>query len=336
MADSSNNSRCDWYFSAGNIANIIYYTEIPVVFVFGIIGQSLLLVSMIHQAKKESACSYQIFLTISEIAVIITRTFMAVTYYWLSGFDGSGVPWFRSCYACMWVSARLAIPLENMLVTTSLFLAIAMSADRIFALGKPFVYKNINYRRHQAIACTICMLIGVSTSIFAIFQYYPETGENGIYTILPDDDFIQSMTAAVLDHARDIVRAIGTITLVCCDAAMIVLYRNYMKKVETIASSSEVKKRRKMQKILVVLALSESICNLVSMSSFILFYTMAYSYSNFYVCEYFLVTPLTDILIDVSAAADCFVAFAVSKAVRQSVYEAVPCLRRFASSTTGN
>src|SRR4051794_37869424 len=133
MNNSTDDDRCYWYKSAGQIADIIYsHAQMPILCIFGLIGQSLLLIAFYKQTRQEKAYWYQFLLTVSEIGVIISRVFYVITIYWLSGVQDLGANWFMSCFGCMWITAHFAFPIENMLETTSLFLAIAICADRIF------------------------------------------------------------------------------------------------------------------------------------------------------------------------------------------------------------
>lgn len=333
--NSTADPRCDWYHSAAQVVELICKIQMPILFTFGLLGQSLLLIALYQQSKKETAYWYQIVLTLSEVALIFTRASAVLLFYYLTAFEGTGPTWFSSCYGCLWVAAHFTIPLKNMFVTTSLLLAVVMSADRIFALGKPFVYKNIKHKRHQAIACATCVAIGISSSFFSTIQFYPKLGKSGFYFINIDSAFVASKIAVVLSQLRNAVQIIGTVALLCCNAVMIILYRKYVRKVENVGAASEVKKRREQKKVLMVLAVSESVCNLISMSAVISLYAMLFTIPNFNQCENPFITPLTDITVDVAAAADCYVAFIVSKTFRKMIFESVPCFRRFADATKG-
>lgn len=326
MNNSNSNTYCDWYIAAAEVTNYSYaYIVTPLLFIFGFTTQSLMLITFYRQAKKESGYWYQLFLAACDITVVVTRTFYVVTFDIL--FNGK-VTWCISNYGCMWITMHLSIPVANMFVTTSLLLAVAMSADRVFALGKPFLYKNINHKFHRVVACITCIIIGIGSSIFDIFRYDPGLGPDGFYTRKRNEAFTSSLVAIALSHLRDAIRGVGTLVLIICNVVMLVLYHKYTRKIASIGSSSEVKKRREKQKVLAILAISESVCNTLSMAALLTYYSLYYMYPNFINCENRFVSGLQDMITDFSAVADCFVVFVVSKTFRSMIFESVPCLKR--------
>lgn len=60
----------------------------------------------------------------------------------VNGFEGKTR--YRSSYVLMFYAANLAQPVTNTLIKTDQLFSVAMACDRIFALGKPFVYAKIN------------------------------------------------------------------------------------------------------------------------------------------------------------------------------------------------
>lgn len=330
----SNENQCAWK-EAGNIARYIFtYVEMPITFFLGLIGQLLALVTFFKQAKKEKAYYYQIIQTLNDMILIFCRSWFVVTYYWLSGYQSQngGTKWFRSCYVCMWITTHFPVPIENMFITSSVLLAVAMASDRVFALGKPFVYKNINHKRHQIVACSICILLGVFSSAFYIIAWYPELGVDGLHSLKYDNAYAESPFAVISVHLRNGIRGIGAIALLILDASMIILYRRHLSKVGNMTNSNEAKRRREQQKILTALSITESIGHLTSMSFFVLYYAMLYITPSFRECESLLIGPLTDMTQGISALADTYLPFIVSKAFRKMVFESIPALQRFSTT----
>lgn len=271
MTNSTNGSSdCSWSHSASDIAAFISYNVVmPFHFVFGLFSYSLAFVSFYKKAKEEKAFGYQIIVTISESIEVITFAIYVALFYWLSGAEnGEGAIWFRSSYGCMWFAAHFSFPLVNIFISLSMFLAVATAVDRAFALGKPLVYKQINRRRHHAIACTLCLIIAISSTVFDCFRFYPSLGWDGLYKFMLDKSFIFSLPAITLSHLRNAIRMAAAFALNLFNGAMIILYRRYISEVSQMTStnSSESKRRHEQQQIL-LLAVFESVFNVLSMAA---------------------------------------------------------------------
>lgn len=188
--------------------------------------------------------------------------------------------------------------------------------------------QKINHRKHQVIACAICAILGISSSVVDMFRLYPKLGNDRIYVTTTDQEFANSLAAAVLSHLRNAIRGLSTLILIILNVVMICLYRKNVGMSKNVVNSESNKKRRDAQKVLTVLALTESIFNLVIMSAPVIFYAMLYGYSDFG-CVLPFISPLLD-MADFSYIADCYMAFAVSKHFRKMIFQSVPCLKRFA------
>jgi hypothetical protein len=338
MNNSTNNTAintCEWFPAAGKTAQMFTYIGVtPFYFVFGLFGHALCLIAFYQQAKKEKEYAYQIYVTFSETFEVLAYAFFTLTMYWLSDGRGrTGVDWFRSSYGCMWITAHMSTPLVNVFVTSCLLFAVAMSADRIFALKKPILYKKINHKRHQRVALCICAFIGVSTSVFDCFRYYPllDTG-TGLYSIKPDSAFTGSLTGGSLAHLRNAVRAVGLVALIACNIAMIISYRNYTRQADSMQStnSTNAKKRADQQRTLVVLAACDSLFNTLAMTYFICFYGALYIYPPFATCQQYFFGPTGDGWIQLCDTMNFYVIFAFNKSFRQMIFRSVPGLKRFA------
>lgn len=285
----------------------------------GLTLHTLALFSFFRQARQETAYTFQIALTISNIFQIIARTFYGIIYYHLK----PGV-WFKKTYLIQWIYYHLTVSIENMAVTTTLFLALAMSLDRVFSLGKPLVYKNIRNSLHQAIAFIFCVLIGIMSSIYQTFNSYTSKTDDGLYVV------VWNLTPVFdsLGQWRNAVRAIGVSLLLISNFFVIVLFRRYMQKIGTIGTNStETKRRRDQQKTLVILALSGSFCTTISIGAFVAYYGLYYS--NFFVlpCQNTLGSYLQDVISDFCLIFDVIVSFSVNKSFRDMIFKSVRCSR---------
>lgn len=103
-----------------------------------------------HFAKsaKEKARTlkkkYQILYTITDLLKVIIVSLTNLLFNNLSGFRMPGPAWFRKSYIL--VLAAAVIPgVKQCFMTSSLLLSIAMAADRVFSIAKPFLYLSIDH-----------------------------------------------------------------------------------------------------------------------------------------------------------------------------------------------
>lgn len=177
----------------------------------------------------------------------------------------------------------------------------------------------------------ICVLIGVSSSLFDCFRFYPVLDQDGLYTLKLNDEYMSSIYANFLAQLRNAIRALAVLALVSCNAVMIILYRNFTRKVGQMTSmSSGERKRRRQQKVLIILAIFESFFNVCETTLLVQFYILLYLRPSFYYCQAVFLEPLYDGLIEVFDISDFYTVFVISKGFRQMIFESVPCLKRFA------
>lgn len=208
----ANNTTCflpDWYRVINEKTYFsVYYVVTPSYFVLGLFGHILFVSAFLQQLKHDSAYLYQIFTSANEILEIITFTLFVTTFHWFSGFVNPGANWFMANYACMWYAAHMAIPLINMFITSSMFLSLSTTADRLYALLRPFQYKNANHRRHKIAAFSFSFIVGIGTSVFDCFRFQL-TWNGDVNTMSVDEVYVGSMTATVLAELRNAVRILG-------------------------------------------------------------------------------------------------------------------------------
>lgn len=188
-----------------------YYVVTPLYFILGLLGHFLCVSTFVKQLKYDSAYLYQIFLSIGEILEIIAYTIFIITYYWFSGSESAGAHWFMADYACMWFAAHVSMPMANMFITSSMFLSLGTSADRLYALIRPFTYKQANHKCHRIAVFSFSFIIGIGTSIFDCFRF--QLMWNGdVYRISADEAYMVTWTAAILAQLRNAVRTVGKYT----------------------------------------------------------------------------------------------------------------------------
>lgn len=180
----------------------------PVYFSVGVFSRISFLIAFYKQYEKEKGYAYQLFVSITDLLLILTYSLNMTTLNNLSGFRLPGPHWFRESYALMWYSAHLATPLFQIFTTMSLLLSVIMASNQVFALAKPFTYKNLNHRKYLLIALGTSFSIGFSTSVFDMFRY--QVGQVGNeYEVIVNDAFVATTAAFALAMVRNIVRMLG-------------------------------------------------------------------------------------------------------------------------------
>lgn len=96
--------------------------------------------------KKEGAYFYQVLQSVVEMIKVVLRA-INILYRFSTGsatIGGSNpLQFLNYSYTFMIYGARLSAYLTNCIITTSLLLSVSMAADRVFALWKPTMYRNL-------------------------------------------------------------------------------------------------------------------------------------------------------------------------------------------------
>lgn len=170
---------------------IVYYIVMPTYFFVAMFGNMTLLLAFHRQAKTDKAYAYQVFLTISKVLETFFSCLFWWAYKWHAGEPGQGAghSWYMNNYVLMFYAAYLGCFLSNGFIIMSLLFSVAMTADRVFALAKPFVYKIIRTKRHQALAACCCVFIGLAVNLCEVKRRMILPGTNTTYVIAFDEEY---------------------------------------------------------------------------------------------------------------------------------------------------
>lgn len=314
-----------------SITNQVYIAAYRVIppfyFIIGILSRSISLAAFYRQYREEKAFAYQFLASLSDLVEVVTVTLYILTRNNLSGYRLPGVLWYQENYSLMWYAAHLSSPLEQGFVTISLLMALSMAADRVFAMAKPFAYKNANHYRNQLLAFICCFVLGLSTSAFDLFRYQVRLkgASNVLYEIFVDNAYIASGVAIGFDIIRNTVRIAGNVALVACNVSMIALYRANAQKVEVSDTNKERALKRKFkQKQLLILTLCQSFFTTIDLTMYNIYYTMVYTSPNFTNCFGKIFSPVCSAVLQLASLLEFFVLFAVSKQFRDVI---ISCLK---------
>lgn len=334
---------CNWTDELQKLADaallIAYYICMPLYFVIGISGNTILLLAFYKQAKKEKAYAYQIFLALSKICEIFFFSLFTATYKWCAGIEYDvKADWFQKSYPLMFFAVHLSCPLFLCFLMISLFISVSMTADRIFALTKPFTYKNINHRRHQIVAVSVCCIICVLCNVPAIMhlklEFHNDTSK---YKGILDEEYNGTPMAMALGHLRTGIRFVGIIALIVLNVVMVMAFRKRIRKVGQMTDSdSKEKKRRAEEKVLLILSVWQSVLICAALVPHSIHLIIEYASVKYLMCYGgTLAAPLVDTIIQVGDAIDIFVLIAINKRIRRSVLRVFPCYSPPAITTVG-
>jgi hypothetical protein len=311
-------------------------------FILGIFGHFFLLLACIKQTKQEAAYLYQLFLAVCRILEIMSFTILSLAFNRWAGLDNEGASWYRSRHWLMWFAAHLNIPLVNGLINTCLFLSVFMSTDRLFALAAPFAYRRISNKRNKLFIFIFCLLLGFLIVAFDLFRFKINFDqENKLYTLTSNDAYIKSKLATILANIRNGILIFAVLCLIVCNIANIILYR---KKVidgmkthavnnavanetkESIQKQERSRKRKEIEKALILLTICQSILNALSISFLASFFVLAYLAPEFVNCKGLLMAPILDASLQISTLLDFYLPLLISKKFRLMIFSW--CMKR--------
>lgn len=316
-----------WYSFIPHVMFAAYNIITPCCCVFGLISHALCLSAYHKQSKKEPAYLQQIFVTIGETISILSNTAWVAITDWIWQY-GNGPEWFTTCYTCIWYIGHLASPLQNVCLTTTLLLTLSMAADRLLAISKPNFYLNRWGRRQHFMCASICVFLGIATSLFDGFQTAITEIDGGQYTVIRAPS-MSTVWMMALAQFRGALRIAATLSVIICNVVLIHRFRVRGKKVAQMTALEPVKeiKRKETEKTLLILAVSESFFISMSMLIHSTYYVMLYVSVPFSRCEGRIMAPITDAALIISDTVTIYITLALRPSFRRMMLGSMPCFR---------
>lgn len=196
-----------------------------------------------------------------------------------SGTTGSGRTWFMSNYFLMWCSAHVPIALGNIFVAATVFFSVVMVIDRIYAILKPFEHKNANHKLIQKFVVAFSLAIAFSCGLFDFFRQHVTTLNPPLYKVELNKEFVENDIAIYFSHVRNSFRCFLVVSLIICNILLVYFYRNRRLKLTNSFNNTRDNNRRKNEKTLIILAVSQSI--FISAYNLALALTHLLTYSGF-------------------------------------------------------
>lgn len=315
--------------STENMYFVTFYILLPYYLTLGLLSNIILLVAFIKQAKIEGHYAYQ-------VSVVITKTFENVTFglflggaYWFAGLAGDKAQWFISNYTLMHITMRILGPLHHIAIFLSLSISVAMSADRVFALWKPFIYKVINHRLHRNAALVACILSSIGLCV-DYYWYYDilEDHITGFYTLSTNLGYVGTMTAQVLEGIRAPIRLVLVAVLIILNIFMLLIYRRRMHKLKRMSMSNQEKAdaRKETHTELIILTICQSCLTCLDQIPHSVMQVIRHQSELWARCG-LVMAPVADGAIMVSDAMEFWIIFVVNHRIRANILE-VMCIDR--------
>lgn len=304
------------------------YVVAPITLFFGFIGHFLCLLIYCRQLKKgNTAYVYQIFIAGSQILDIFQKISFLLMYQTWSGLMISHADWFTSCYPCMWYTSHVLLALSNTIITIYLMFTVCMAADRVLALMKPEIYRNLDHKKHQIIAFLLCLIISGFTGASEIMTKYLEEDGSGNYKAILNYSYVNGL-GMVFMKITVFIRSFSLLVLIVLSIISGYLYhKKAVVQVEHMYTDKTLAKRKKVEKMLVILCVCQSTFNTLNILNVLLVYAVAIVNRDYYICGD--VVAYVFYIIDWCVrATDFYVMAAASKQFRGMVYDLLPFLKR--------
>lgn len=306
-----------FYYFAYNILTPIYLF-------MGLTGNFILLAAFHRQSKKETAYAYQVFLTISKTLEILSFSTFLISYKLLAGSGTDGVAWFRNSYFLMYITARLGASSVIFFMICSLLFSVAMAADRVFALSRPFVYKNIRHGLHQGLAALICISWCFVICVSECWRF-DLSAEGSQYQIVVFESYLNTTTAVAFGHTRAITRLSGIIILVMLCVWMTIAFRARIRKVAQMTAAQQKEQTSKAaEKTLLLLNVYQALLMCCNQIPHVSLHIMIFLWPSFSRCGDLLWAPICDGAVMVTDTLDFFIVMAINKRMRSIVTKAMP------------
>lgn len=314
---------CGFSNTTLDITEKLHYVSInillPIYITFGIFSRLVLLIGFAMQAKRESNYIYQLLIMCSRAFENLSYGFYLVSVYWYSGTFEGKADWFVSSYALMFIAMRLGMSLNFFFLFTNLFLTVAVSADRVFALWKPFAYKHVNHGRHRTVAITISIVISFLLNVDH-YWHYEIVKVGDIYISQMNHAYVSQGISKAMENFRTPLRLVTIACLIALNVLMVIGYQRRMKKLQLMSTTNQDKAdaRKEANKELLIMTISQCCLTCVEGIPHAIMHVLLLQSMYWSMCGLVL-SPITNGAVIVADLAELFVVILVSRKMRQNV-----------------
>lgn len=320
---------------------LTYYILMPIRVLVMIPSHSLALTAFKKQATLESSYRYQIFASGVKIVDICEFGVYCVIKFYLAGMNGvgSGVDWFMRQYPLMVIASRVFITTRCVCVLMPVTTASVVSVERAFALYRPFVYRNLDKRRHYVIAVVSVVALSVIFSLDYTVRYTLSWDTaHGYYMAVANPYYAQALWTPIFSYGRVAARFVNMGILVVSSVMSVTLYRKRLKQVNHLTGGRSEDQRKEArrktnEKTLLVLTLAQAPFMIFNSNILAIYSLGAYFQPTFSSCEGTIVLAVSDMSIQLADMIEYYLIFGVSAEFRRMVRGVVPCCKAAASET---
>lgn len=318
----ANCTHSDAYIAFGNGVNKFAYNYVLHIYLpVGLGSNIILLAAFYRQAKTQQAYTYQVILTVSKTLEVLCFGFLLVATYNFTGYD-----FFEKTYLLVWAYCRLSFPGHVWFICCSLLCTVAMSADRVFALSRPFVYKNINHKKHQIVAALFCVAIPAPIAMGWIY-FAAIVLEGDRYRHFLNQEYVQQWYPRIMGGTIEVIlRTICCILLVGLNVTMISKFRKQKNKTIGQGISDQKETQRKAaERTITLLNFYQSVLMCFNQFPHVFLHILIYAAPDFSECHRLVTFPLADSAIMITDTFDLFFILIINQKLRQLIFDMLRC-----------
>lgn len=307
------------------------YFVTPLYFFLSLSGRLISLLAIYEKSKTEEAYLYQIFVLTSESLEIVAYTGYVILMKWLSGAGGSNILWFRRRYGCMWYTAHATPVVNNIFITCTELLTLAMAIDRCVALMKPILYRKLEHRKIQCVTLILCFFLSLGSSVIFGFVLDIVLDKDGGYSIT-ENPAMRTATVQKFFQIQLAFKIILTLLLVTGNFVLLKAYNSaHLNRIKLFGQSQAWNEAVDSWKTLFKMTICQSVCNtLVELVR--IGFKIAYWFLPAYILGCIL-TPLVDMFMELMDILEFYLILAIDKKFRYMVIKKMKELMKWKRPT---
>lgn len=298
----------------------------PTLLSVDLFGHLLCFVGFYKESRKNRLYSFQCY----EIAAKCLDALAALFSLFVLCFVGTplsigdGSVWYKSSYTLMYMSAKFGITAYDIATNIKLFVTIAMTLDRFFAMTKPMKYQNLNRFRWEFAALSLAGGMAILINSYGFYTNQVKKIENSeFYVIVQNVELVSSTTYRSLVFLRTGIFLMSLIISIGCNAKIIAVHKNRNKNVALIIlgqdDPAKINARRETEKTLLTLTIFQSVQILNEFFIKILHSCLDTFLTGFVACEGRLFTTVRYVEVTLINSMDFYVMIFVNRQFRQMI-----------------
>lgn len=316
------------YWETCKLVIWVTYTIIPpFCLLIGLPSHLIALIAFLRHRNSDTGYSYQILTGVTKIFEIVGMFLFSMFFYngagqdWSGEGTGDGAEWFLGSYWLMRFTAHVLPPMAAFVSDLVAFSSAAMAADRAFALSLPFRYQSKNHSMHFLWACLLCFSIPLMCELHLALSFTVVRRQNSTKYSIEYGQFSGSSTNLVWTNVTAAIRSIAELTLIVCSIFMIYRFKRRNLKVQQLSTNDARKEatRKANERTLFYLALFQCTANTLPGFLITAWDVTNYFQPSFVYCDGVILSPITDLVLQVVNAIDVYFMICVSTNFRRMI-----------------